>query len=123
MINWTLSDKRRRQEILVGVAYGTDTDKVKNILENIVTDHDHILKEPAPLILFLGFGESSLDFKVMFWTHFDDGLVVKSAVGVEIDIAFKKAGITIPFPQRDLHMISDTRKKTPTTRKSKNSGN
>ena len=123
MINWTLSDKRRRQEILVGVAYGTDTDKVKKILEKIVTEHDHILKEPAPLILFLGFGESSLDFRVLFWTHFDDGFIIKSAVGVEIDTAFKKAGITIPFPQRDLHMKSEPKKKTPTTRKSTNSGN
>jgi potassium efflux system protein len=110
MINWTLSDKRRRQEILVGVAYGTDTNKVLEILNGVVSDHENILKNPAPLVIFLGFGDSSLDFRVLFWTHFDVGLSTKSKVGMEIDEAFKKAGIEIPFPQRDLHLrsVSDT---------------
>jgi small-conductance mechanosensitive channel len=110
MINWTLSDNRRRQEIIVGVAYGTDTNKVLEILNGVVSDHENILKNPAPLVIFLGFGESSLDFRVLFWTHFDVGLGTKSKVGMDIDEAFKKEGIEIPFPQRDLHVrsISDT---------------
>jgi small-conductance mechanosensitive channel len=106
MINWTLSDNRRRQEIIVGVAYGTDTNKVLEILNVLISDHENILKNPAPLVIFLGFGESSLDFRVLFWTHFDVGLSTKSKVGMEIDEAFKKAGIEIPFPQRDLHLRS-----------------
>jgi small-conductance mechanosensitive channel len=106
MINWTLSDNRRRQEIIVGVAYGTDTNKVLEILNVLISDHENILKNPAPLVIFLGFGESSLDFRVLFWTHFDEGLSTKSKVGMEIDEAFKKAGIEIPFPQRDLHLRS-----------------
>jgi len=106
MINWTLSDHRRRQEILVGVAYGTETNKVVEILDQVVSVQDHILKNPPHVIIFNGFGESSLDFRVLFWTQFDDGLTTKSAVGLAIDDAFKKAGIEIPFPQRDLHLRS-----------------
>lgn len=62
------------------------------------------------MVIFLGFGDSSLDFRVLFWTHFDVGLSTKSKVGMEIDKAFKNAGIEIPFPQRDLHLrsVSDT---------------
>jgi len=83
---------------------------VLEILNELISDHDNILKNPAPLVIFLGFGESSLDFRVLFWTHFDVGLSTKSKLGMEIDEAFKKAGIEIPFPQRDLHLrsVSDT---------------
>jgi len=106
MINWTLSDHRRRQEIIVGVAYGTDTTKVLEILNAVVPEQENVLKNPAPFIIFVGFGDSSLDFRVLFWTHFSNGMGTKSAVGIAIDEAFKKAGITIPFPQRDLHLQS-----------------
>jgi small-conductance mechanosensitive channel len=106
MINWTLSDHRRRQEIIVGVAYGTETNKVMEILNEILSEQKYILKNPPPLVIFIGFGESSLDFRVLFWTQFDDGLTTKSVVGLTIDEAFKKAGIEIPFPQRDLHLRS-----------------
>lgn len=110
MINWTLSDSRRRQEIIVGVAYGTDTTKVLEILNGVVPEQENVLKNPSPTIIFLGFGDSSLDFRVLFWTRFDAGLGTKSAVGIAIDEAFKKNGIEIPFPQRDLHLrsVSDT---------------
>lgn len=110
VINWTLSDHRKRQEIIVGVAYGTDTTKVLEILNKVVPGQDNVLKNPSPFIIFLGFGESSLDFRVLFWTHFDNGLSTKSAVGIAIDEAFKKEGIVIPFPQNDLHLrsVSDT---------------
>ncbi|MCK5104938.1 MAG: mechanosensitive ion channel, partial [Cyclobacteriaceae bacterium] len=110
VINWTLSDHRKRQEIIVGVAYGTDTTKVLEILNKVVPEQENVLKNPSPFIIFLGFGDSSLDFRVLFWTHFDVGLGTKSSVGIAIDEAFKKNGIEIPFPQRDLHLrsVSDT---------------
>ena len=104
MVNWTLSDRRRRQELVVGVSYGTDLKMVLEILDEVVAKQDGVIKNPSPFIIFRGFGDSSLDFRVMFWTHFDDGLKVKSCVGVAIDNAFKEANITIPFPQRDLHI-------------------
>lgn len=107
MINWTLSDDRRRQEILVGVAYGSDTKKVLEILQQVVTEHQNVLQNPSPSVLFLGFGDSSLNFRVLFWTQFDNGLSTKSAVGMAIDEAFRKNGIEIPFPQRDIHIRTD----------------
>jgi potassium-dependent mechanosensitive channel len=106
LINWTLSDQRRRHEIIVGVAYGTDTKKVLEILNNVVLQQENVLKNPAPSVFFLEFGDSSLNFRVLFWTHFDHGLSAKSAVSMAIDEAFKKEGIEIPFPQRDLHLRS-----------------
>jgi small-conductance mechanosensitive channel len=110
VINWTLSDQRKRQEILVGVKYGTDTAKVLEILNSVVIEQNNVLKNPAPFNIFIGFGDSSLDFRVLFWTRFDVGMGTKSAVGISIDEAFKKNGIEIPFPQRDLHLrsVSDT---------------
>lgn len=106
MINWTLSDKRRRQEILVGVEYGSDLKKVLEVLTNTVTGHENVIRNPGPLIIFTGFGDSSLDFRVLFWTHFQVGLTTRSAVGIAIDEALQKAGITIPFQQTDLHVRS-----------------
>jgi small-conductance mechanosensitive channel len=122
MINWTLSDKKRRHEIHVGVAYGTDTTRVLEILNKVVTDDKLTLKLPSPMILFDGFGDSSLNFRVLFWTHFDNGLAAKSAVGIAIDEAFREAGIEIPFPQRDLHVKSgpsDIIKKAPAEKSSR----
>ncbi len=106
MVNWTLSDHRRRQELIVGVAYGTEISKVMEILNEIVANQEFVLKVPNPSVLFMGFGDSSLDFRVLFWTHFDHGIGTKSAVGVAINEAFNKADIEIPFPQRDLHLRS-----------------
>jgi len=106
MINWTLSDKRRRQEILVGVEYGSDLKKILKVLNTTVSNHENVMKNPGPLMIFNGFGDSSLNFRVLFWTHFDVGLTTKSAVGIAIDEALKAAGITIPFPQTDLHVRS-----------------
>ena len=106
MVNWTLSDRRKRQEILIGVKYGTDLKKVLEILSEVVADHENVLKNPGPLIIFTGFGDSSLNFRVLFWTHIDFGLSTVSSVGIAIDEALKKKGIEIPFPQRDLHLKS-----------------
>jgi small-conductance mechanosensitive channel len=105
--NWTLSDRRRRIQILVGVAYGTDPEKVLSILKETVKNNPEILDNPEPIYLFRAFGESSLNFDVRFWTDSADAwLQLQSDVTVEINNAFKKAGIEIPFPQRDLHLRS-----------------
>ena len=106
MINWTLSDKLRRQEILVGVEYGSDLKKVMEILDKTVSSNENVRKKPGPMIIFNGFGDSSLNFRVLFWTPFNVGLSTKSEVGMAIDEALKKEGITIPFPQTDLHVRS-----------------
>jgi small-conductance mechanosensitive channel len=105
--NWTLSDQRRRLSVSVGVAYGTDPNRVLEILRDVAMAHESVLPEPEPWALFLGFGDSSLDFDVRFWVvTYEEGLQVLSEVAVAIDTALKEADITIPFPQRDLHLRS-----------------
>jgi small-conductance mechanosensitive channel len=107
LINWTLSDQRRRVEVLVGVAYGTDPQTVLRLLASTASEHPEVLKHPEPDALFKGFGESSLDFSLRFWTaSFDEWIRVGSEVTVAVNNAIVGAGIEIPFPQRDLHVRS-----------------
>jgi small-conductance mechanosensitive channel len=105
--NWTLSDRRRRIDIRVGVAYGTETRRVLELLSQIARAHPAVLQDPAPLALFEGFGESSLDFRLLAWTgEFDESLRVRSELSVEVHARLRAEGIEIPFPQRDLHLRS-----------------
>jgi len=105
--NWTLSDKRRRMEILVGVAYGTNPRKVLDLLLEVVKRNDRLLTDPPPSALFLGFGDSSLDFSLRAWSDdFDNFLEIKSDLTLAVHDAIYEAGIEIPFPQRDLHLRS-----------------
>ena len=107
VINWTLSNSVTRMIIRVGVAYGTDTDKARDLILNVVTTNDNVLESPRPQVFFLGFGDSSLDFEVrVFLKSFEDRYPVSHALHTEINKALNKAGISIPFPQRDLHIVS-----------------
>ena len=106
MINWTLSDSNRRMDIRVGVAYGSDTDAVLKILKDIALEHPKVDKIPPPKAYFTAFGDSSLDFRLLAWTHIDQRLDVESDLNGSINKALNKAGIEIPFPQRDLHIRS-----------------
>ncbi len=107
LINWTLTDQQRRAEVLVGVKYGTDPEQVLRILRDVAGAHEEILKDPRPLALFTEFGESSLNFRLLFWIPLaDDRLRIQSEITVAVNKALKNAGIEIPFPQRDLHMRS-----------------
>ena len=105
VVNWTLSDDRRRMELAVGVAYGTDPQVVIDILMAVANDHPEVLGDPAPAALFLGFGASSLDFQLRAWTR-TDYVRVSSDLLVGVNAALAEAGIEIPFPQRDLHLRS-----------------
>jgi small-conductance mechanosensitive channel len=107
VVNWTLSDRRRRIELPVGVAYGTDPQQVIDLLLDVARSHDDILSDPEPTALFMGFGDSSLDFSLRAWSgEFDDYLRVKSEITVAVSEALKAAEIEIPFPQHDLHVRS-----------------
>ncbi|MGN6435363.1 MAG: mechanosensitive ion channel domain-containing protein [Agriterribacter sp.] len=107
LINWTLGGGKRKVELAVGVAYGTDLNKAREIILAILNEDEKILKYPAPAILFQQFGNSSIDVQVLFWVRdFREGLPVKSNVIMSIDQAFKSNGIVIPFPQTDIHIIS-----------------
>jgi potassium-dependent mechanosensitive channel len=109
VINWTLSDRYRRLELDVGVAYGNRPADVIGVLEDVLSKHEGALKTPAPFVRFRGFGDSSLDFRVYVWVDYDEGLKETSAILSAIYDALAEAGIEIPFPQRDLHLrtVSD----------------
>ncbi len=113
MINWTLSDSSRRLSINVGVAYGTDTDQVIEILQELAINHELVYKKPSPTAYFTRFGDSALEFKLRAWTNIDNRLPVESDLNGAINKALHKAGIEIPFPQTDLHIRSDETKVKP----------
>ncbi len=103
--NWTLSDRQRRLDLSVGVAYGSPVEQVMEILAGIAVRHPEVMDNPSPQTLFLGFGDSSLDFELRCWTgEFRKFRRIKSDLIVGIEAALGEAGITIPFPQRDLHI-------------------
>ncbi len=103
--NWTLSEAKRRLELPVGVAYGSDPKLVKALLERPAVHHPDVLTSPEPAVFFKGFGESSLDFELQFWVMQESNTVkVKSEVALEVMRLLSEANIEIPFPQRDLHL-------------------
>ncbi len=107
--NWTMSDRIRRVEITVGVAYGTDTDIVIEALYGALLDQTGILSDPRPKIIFNGFGESTLDFALRAWVADNDEFInIKSDIALAMNRALKAYNIEIPFPQRDLHIRSIT---------------
>jgi len=106
VINWTLSSLRRRIDIAVGVAYGTDPERVISLLRELATAHPAVINNPKPESYFLGFGESALSFELRFWTYQEDWFQLKSDIAVHLLKALREANIEIPFPQRDLHIRS-----------------
>ena len=105
LINWSSNDTRTRFSIKVGVAYGSDVKLVEKLLSETAWKHSKVITNPAPLILFKDFGESSLDFELIFWTNQLFIIEqVKSDLRFMIDEAFRANNIEIPFPQRDLHV-------------------
>ena len=103
--NWTLSDKQARVVIALGVAYGSDLETVFAILGEVTAADPRVSEEPAPLVHFVGFGESSLDFEVRVWIRdIGERLDVRSDLLRKIDRRFREAAVTIPFPQRDVHL-------------------
>ena len=105
--NWTLSTRRVRITIPVGVAYGSDVSLVMETLIACANASSNVAKTPAPQVLFLSFGDSSLYFELRAWiTHAEKRLDVKSELHQEIDRSFREAKIEIAFPQQDLHLRS-----------------
>jgi len=110
VINWTLSDRMRRLDLKVGVAYGTDPGRVREILRKVGDDCDAVAKDPETTALFNGFGDSSLNFTLRAWIpEAGDWPQIASDLNEAINAAFNEAGIEIPFPQRTLHIKSDER--------------
>lgn len=104
--NWTANDRQVRFNIPLGVSYGSDPERVREVLLEVAGRHPDVLKDPGPEILFVGFGDSSLDFHLRVWTttRVQTPLPLASELYFSIFRAFKENGIEIPFPQRDLHL-------------------
>ncbi len=105
VINWSHSEKRTRFHIDVGVAYGSDVEKVTRVLLQCAEVNSKVFSNPKPFVRFNDFGNSSLDFQLYFWTTETFQVeYIKSEIRYKIDAAFRANGIHIPFPQRDVHI-------------------
>ncbi len=105
LMNWTLSDAKNRIVINVGVAYGSDTQKVTELLQKVAGEHELILADPAPIVTFEGFGDSTLNFVLRcFLPDLSNRLGTIHELHTRIDAEFRAANIEIAFPQRDLHI-------------------
>jgi small-conductance mechanosensitive channel len=106
--NWTPTIYHRRLDIPVGVAYGAGPDEVVKLLIDVAGAHPDVIAQPAPLALFLGFGESALKFELRAWTNRLDRFgLVKSELGIAVFRALRGAGISIPFPQHEVRLLHD----------------
>lgn len=107
VVNWSYSKEDTRFRLKVGVAYGSDVSNVRSILKECASAHNLILKSPPPKVRFVKFGDSSLNFELLFWTRipmmYED---ILSDLHFKVESEFRKKGVTIPFPQRDLHIRS-----------------
>jgi potassium-dependent mechanosensitive channel len=105
LVNWSHRDRRVVREVQVGVAYGTDTEKVRELLLEAAENHPQVLAHPVPIVFFCDFGASTLDFKVRFWIkNVDNDTRVLSDMRYAIDRLFREGGIEFAYPQSDIHL-------------------
>ena len=107
VVNWTLSGTQVRVKVTIGVAYGSPTRDVKELLKKAAQNHGRVLPNPEPVVLFANFGDNALEFELHIWTHMRtlmEQRLVESDLRFMIDSLCREAGITIAFPQRDLHV-------------------
>jgi potassium efflux system protein len=104
LVNWTLSDSKRRISIPIRVAYGTDVDLVRRVLLEVALQHPRVLSDPASHVLLLEFGEHALEFELRFYVEFGDGLSTNDDLHMAIDRVFEKHGIEFALPQLNLKL-------------------
>jgi small-conductance mechanosensitive channel len=105
--NWTLSDKKIRTKVTVGVVYGSPVETVKDLLLKATQENERVIKSPEPFVLFSDFGDSALIFDIYFWISIKkiiERKYIESSLRFRIDDLFREAGIVIAFPQRDVHL-------------------
>lgn len=107
VINWSHDNQETRFKVRVGVAYGSDVSLVRKVLKEVAQNHGRVLKQPEPKVFFDDFGDSALIFHLLFWTenHFEIE-EIRSDIRFMIEAEFRRNHIRIPFPQRDIHVIS-----------------
>ena len=103
IVNWTLKGTRR-VDMVMGIGYDDDIDKAKQIMADILTQDERILKDPAPQIAMIELADSSVNFVVRPWAKASDYWGVYMSTTEKIKKAFDANGINIPFPQRDVHI-------------------
>jgi potassium efflux system protein len=109
--NWTYTNRRIRRSIKVGVSYGSSTRRVAEVLQATAARHGQLLKDPTPRVIFEDFGTDALIFTLEYWVEMSENVdprVVGSDLRFMIEGALSEAGISIPFPQRDLHISAST---------------
>ena len=115
MINWTMGNSSRRVEIVTGVAYGTDLEKTKKLLLDLLADDKRITAFPKPSVLIKDLNSGAIELRILFWIeHYSTWIQTKSDMIEAIDAAFKKEGIKIPNPSQDLNIrsfVSEVEKK------------
>tara|TARA_R110002110_G_scaffold415561_2_gene650965 strand:- start:197057 stop:200419 length:3363 start_codon:yes stop_codon:yes gene_type:complete len=105
LLNWSLSDPVTRSVLEVGVAYGTDMDKAMSLVRQACEEHARVLREPPPQVTFDAFGDNSLLITVRFFLEeLDKRLLISSELRLEINRRFAAEGISVAFPQRDVHL-------------------
>lgn len=106
VVNRSLQDRKIRFKIPVGVAYASDPDEVKSVLLQAAATHPGVLTTPEPMVIFEKFGDSSLNFFLWVWTEdfINRPNIFRSELNFAIHKALKNGGITVAFPQRDLHL-------------------
>jgi len=110
VLNWTRLNSLIRISVAVGVAYGSPTKKVQELLAKAAESEPSALKNPKPLVFFTNFGDSALEFRVDFWIDLkslDDRQRAESEMRFRIDELFRANGVVIAFPQRDIHFYSE----------------
>lgn len=108
LYNWTQNDTVTRENVEVGVAYGSDVQLVKKLLLEVANANKNVLSHPEPIVLFIDFGDSALKFKLIFTINDSfQAQFSKSEIRFEINRVFKEHNITIPFPQRDVHLYNN----------------
>lgn len=106
--NWSVDDPKVRVAVSVGVAYGSDTELVTKLFLKVAEDHTKILSDPEPSVLFMEFGDSSLNFELRVWIPDPmERRQIISDLNYAIDKAFRENNINIPFPQRDVHLLRE----------------
>lgn len=110
--NWTLSNRKVRYTLNVGVAYGSSVRKVSDLLLEVAGRHKLVLNEPAPEVLFMDFGDDALKFALYVWLEIGPGRragnIILSDLRFMIDARFAEHGVVIPFPQRNVHLDVDS---------------
>jgi potassium-dependent mechanosensitive channel len=112
--NWTHGDRSMRIELPVGVNYATPPKKAIEVLEATARAHPEVLREPAPQVIFVGFADSSINFELRAWTdEFANAIRIRTDLASAVYDAINEAGMSFPFPQREVRLLSDSKSDFP----------